>query len=105
MDPELLPPAGAKRNSYNLLLTTEFMHLIPRTSQDVKIPALGSDGEESEEDKTEVVLNALAYAGFWFVGTDKEQRELESYGLSRILAEAAYPREVRWRRSWLRSKC
>lgn len=97
MDPALLPPAGAKRNSYNLLLTTEFMHFIPRTSQAVKIPVLKRDGEESNDETTEVVLNGLAYAGFWFVGTEKEKAEIEAYGLSRILAEAAYPREVRWR--------
>ncbi|GAA6030741.1 hypothetical protein JCM8097_006298 [Rhodosporidiobolus ruineniae] len=102
-----LPPAGPKRESYNLFLTSRYMHLVPRTDRLVRVPRVESRGQGedvlvddgSEEGKRRRVeefrlsVNGLLYLGYFFVGTPEEASDLRRHGLAKTLREAGYANE------------
>ncbi|BGP21007.1 hypothetical protein JCM10213v2_009186 [Rhodosporidiobolus nylandii] len=94
-----LPPAGPKRESYNLFLTSSFMHLVPRTDRLVRVPRISSlssasEGEEGEEDKEFTLsVNGLLFLSYFFVASPEEAEDLRSYGLGRTLRGAGYANE------------
>ena len=59
----------------NLLMTREWMLLIPR----------------SRESWRDVSINALGYAGFFFLRRREQQLAVESYGPMNVLSSAALP--------------
>ncbi|KAL9711562.1 bifunctional AP-4-A phosphorylase/ADP sulfurylase [Leucoagaricus gongylophorus] len=68
-------PAG--KPSYNVIITLEHMHLIPRRCENFVIP-------ESED---VISINALGFAGMLLVKTDEELEKVKSHGIGLILHE------------------
>ncbi|GAA5861645.1 hypothetical protein JCM1840_005218 [Sporobolomyces johnsonii] len=101
--PSLLPPAGDLRNSYNLFLTSQHMHLVPRTDRLVRIrrersqgqgaSGGGWEGQPGEEREMRLSVNGLLYLGWWYVGTEEEAADLRAHGVARTLVEAGYENE------------
>ncbi|KAM0751504.1 hypothetical protein T439DRAFT_324687, partial [Meredithblackwellia eburnea MCA 4105] len=89
VDESRLPPAGVKRASYNFFLTKNHMHLVPRTDRLVMVPRIESK-DVRPGDEWVISINGLAYASYWYVGVEEEKRDLQTYGLSRVLVECAY---------------
>ncbi|GAA5979088.1 hypothetical protein JCM11641_004969 [Rhodosporidiobolus odoratus] len=102
-----LPSPGPKRESYNLFMTSQFMHLIPRTDRLVKVPRVASSSssstlpsaEKKEEEQGEdretftLSLNGLLYLSYFFVGSEAEKEDLKRHGLGRTLREGGYKNE------------
>ncbi|BGP28217.1 bis(5'-nucleosyl)-tetraphosphatase [Rhodotorula toruloides] len=84
-----LPPAGQKRESYNLFLTSRHIHLVPRTDRLVRVPRTGK-GREGE---FTISLNGLLYLGLWYAGSREDWEDVKRLGLSNILTDAAYANE------------
>ncbi|BGP12023.1 Diadenosine 5',5'''-P1,P4-tetraphosphate phosphorylase 2 [Rhodotorula toruloides] len=82
-----LPPPGQKRESYNLLLTSRHIHLVPRTDRLVNVPRTG-EGREGQE--FTISLNGLLYLGLWYAASEEDWEDVKRLGLSRVLADAAY---------------
>jgi hypothetical protein len=91
--PSSLPPAGAKRSSYNLFLTAKHMHLIPRTERLVRIPRRASG-----EGEMRLSVNGLLFLGYWYVGSEEEAQDLMAYGVGKALRESGYTNEASWAR-------
>lgn len=68
-------PAG--KPSYNVIITLEHMHLIPRRCENFVIP-------ESED---VISINALGFAGMLLVKTDEELEKVKGHGIGLILHE------------------
>jgi ATP adenylyltransferase len=66
-------PAG--KPSYNVILTLEHMHLIPRRYENYVLPENGDV----------ISVNALAYAGMLLVKTDEELERVKAHGIGKIL--------------------
>lgn len=88
--------------SWNLLLTTRAMHLIPRRKEEfdgLKKDNASSGGEAATENKGEVEevgslsVNSLGYAGHMLVKSDRELEALQSYpgGVEAVLASTGVP--------------
>ncbi|GAA5886914.1 hypothetical protein JCM6882_009382 [Rhodosporidiobolus microsporus] len=94
LPPSALPPAGPKRDSYNLFLTSRHMHLIPRTDRLVRVPRIASVGQGPAggegEREMRLSVNGLLFLGYWFVGSEEEESDLRKHGLERTLREAGY---------------
>ncbi|KAF9452732.1 HIT-like protein [Macrolepiota fuliginosa MF-IS2] len=70
-------PAG--KPSYNVILTLEHIHLIPRRYETYKIP----------ETVHEVNVNSLGFAGMLLVKSDEELERVKSHGIGKILKGVA----------------
>ncbi|GAA5979085.1 hypothetical protein JCM11641_004968 [Rhodosporidiobolus odoratus] len=101
-NPSTLLEEGPKRESFNLLLTSKYMHLVPRTDRLVKIPRFASareihetDKEEEKEEKRNLAfsLNGFDYLGWNFVGSEEERQDLMKHGVARTLCKAGYRNE------------
>lgn len=99
---EALPTAGQKRDSYNLMITTQHMHLVPRSKSSFTAPREESEHREKEGEvdvdgdgigDMELAINGLAYAGLWFLPTEHEHKDLETYGIDKALAKCGYERD------------
>lgn len=85
-----IPPAGPKRDSYNLFLTSQHMHLVPRTDRLVALER--EDGGDSS--LLRISLNGLVYLGYWHVPSEEDWNLLvRKAGLGRVLQRAAYINE------------
>lgn len=105
LDPSTLPPSGPKRSSHNLFLTPSHLFLTPRRSRLTTIPrshsldqgklSLGGGWEDVEgaEKDLRLSVNGLSMLGYWYVGSKEEERDLEEFGLERVLKECAYVNE------------
>ncbi|GAA5993440.1 hypothetical protein JCM10908_002191 [Rhodotorula pacifica] len=90
-----LPPSGPKRESYNLFLTSQHLHLVPRTDRLVAIERKGDD-HELEDDLLRISLNGLVYLGYWHVPSREDWELVKGTGLAEVLQRAAYVNE-QWR--------
>ncbi|GAA5820131.1 hypothetical protein JCM3770_005384 [Rhodotorula araucariae] len=92
---ETLPPPGAKRNSHNVFLTAQHMHLVPRTNRLARVPRVGSaaPGQDAGADAFGISLNGLLYLGYWYAATEAEWRDMRRLGLASVLRGAAYANE------------
>jgi len=68
-------PAG--NPSYNVIITLEHIHLIPRRYENFVIPESGDA----------ISVNALGFAGMLLVKTDEELECVKRYGIGIILRE------------------
>lgn len=66
-------PAG--KPSYNVIITLEHIHLIPRRYEKYKLPETGD----------EVSVNSLGFAGMLLVKSDEELEKVKSHGVGKIL--------------------
>lgn len=90
----LIPSTPEKRDSYNLLLTTTHLHLIPRSGVGARVPHTKTKQQKKTEDVEELMtLNGMAYAGIWFVGCEAERDDLVTFGCGQALLEAGYRRD------------
>ncbi|BGP44134.1 hypothetical protein JCM10449v2_008198 [Rhodotorula kratochvilovae] len=87
-----LPPAGPKRDSHNVFLTSTHMHLVPRTDRLVRVPRVESRAE-GEGEEFGISLNGLIYLGYWYAATEAEWRDMRTLGLAETLRRAAYANE------------
>jgi ATP adenylyltransferase len=98
----LRPDTKAKRDSYNLLLTLEHVHLIPRRDEGVNVPHPRSrarkvaKGDDPSDVNERMTFNGFTFAGIWFVGNDAERDDLLEYGLEKVMVEAGYARTATW---------
>lgn len=103
-----VPPAGPKRNSYNLFLTSRHMHLVPRTDRLVSIPRTPqahpspTPGDLDRASWTNgapdpaplrISLNGLVYLGYWHVASREDWELVRSAGVGEVLTRAAYVNE------------
>lgn len=65
--------------SFNLLLTLEHLHLIPRKGESHKLQVTGDD----------LPVNALGFAGMLLVKSEVELEAVKSEGVGRILSAVA----------------
>ncbi|KXN91000.1 5',5'''-P-1,P-4-tetraphosphate phosphorylase 2 [Leucoagaricus sp. SymC.cos] len=61
--------------SYNVIITLEHMHLIPRRHETFTLPETGDV----------ISVNSLGYAGMLLVKTDEELERVKSHGIGKIL--------------------
>ncbi|KAJ3566520.1 hypothetical protein NP233_g6952 [Leucocoprinus birnbaumii] len=61
--------------SYNVILTLEHMHLIPRRYENFVLPGSGDV----------ISVNSLGYAGMLLVKTDEELENVKAHGITKIL--------------------
>lgn len=91
-----LAPAGEQRDSYNLLLTTRHMHLVPRRERLVEVTRNHSKRTTASSSPPcptfRLSVNGLLILGYWFVGSDEERQDLIEHGLERTLVECGYRR-------------
>lgn len=85
-----IPPAGPKRDSYNLFLTSQHMHLVPRTD---RLVALERGDHHGGDDLLRISLNGLVYLGYWHVPSNEDWDLVRKAGLGRVLQRAAYINE------------
>lgn len=82
-------PAG--RPSYNVILTLEHMHLIPRKHETAPVLLRKSDSESEVEaeaesgEKLNVSVNALGFAGMLLVKNEEEMEAIKREGVGEIL--------------------
>lgn len=69
---EEYPPG---KPSYNVIITLEHMHLIPRKKESYILETTGE----------ELSVNSLGYAGMLLVKSDKEMEAVKSEGVGKIL--------------------
>ncbi|PWN88146.1 hypothetical protein FA10DRAFT_268365 [Acaromyces ingoldii] len=79
--------------SWNLLLTTRAMHLVPRQKEEfdgLKEPKAGHDDDEAVGSLS---INSLGYAGHLLVKSDRELAALQAYpgGVEAVLASTGVP--------------
>ena len=72
-------PIRLSQLSYNLIMTTTYMHLVPRTR------------ERFESGETSISLNALAFAGQLLFKNQNDLEELKQFGVFEALTSVAYP--------------
>lgn len=100
---DALRAGGAGRDGgWNLLLTLEHMHLVPRTAAAFALPSAVAEPGAGTGDKVE--LNALGYAGMMLVRSEEEEEALlaavqgeggadsQGEGLMRVLSKCGVPR-------------
>lgn len=85
--------------SWNLLMTTSSMHLIPRQQEDFDglVRLVEQQGATHQEDGVDLVgtlsVNSLGYAGHLLVKSEKELEYLRDYpgGVAEILKQTGVP--------------
>ncbi|QRW11548.1 hypothetical protein RhiLY_10547 [Ceratobasidium sp. AG-Ba] len=84
--------------SYNVLLTSEHMHLIPRRrelTQDVLHP-VHEEGKAEEKDEAytpqQLSVNALGFAGMLLAKSDAEMRAIQAKGVVELLTQVGVPK-------------
>lgn len=91
-----------KRDSYNLLITKEHMHLIPRFEEGCDVPhertrqRKKDKGDDSDDVTDKMTFNGFTYAGIWFVGSEAERDDLLAFGLETAMLRAGYQRTESW---------
>ncbi|GAA5957380.1 hypothetical protein JCM8115_006973 [Rhodotorula mucilaginosa] len=89
-----VPPSGPKRDSYNLFLTSQHMHLVPRTDRLVALERDDHPRGDGGDDLLRISLNGLVYLGYWHVPSEEDWDLLvRKAGLGRVLQRAAYINE------------
>ena len=91
------PPPTERRGppSWNLLLTTRAMHLVPRQKEEfdgLKEQEAGDDDDDVEAVGS-LSINSLGYAGHLLVKSDRELAALQAYpgGVEAVLASTGVP--------------
>lgn len=93
----LQPSTEQKRDSYNLILTTDHMHLIPRSRDGCIVPHPRTRAKKGDDDTNEeMTFNGMTYAGVWFVGSEAERDDLVDFGLDEVLKRVGYERSPTW---------
>ncbi|GAA5838319.1 hypothetical protein JCM3766R1_005518 [Sporobolomyces carnicolor] len=105
LDEASLPPAGHKRDSHNVFVTSTHVFLTPRRHRLVAIArdasieqgrrSLGGGWEDvaGAEKEMRLSVNGLSVIGYWYVGSREEEDDLRTYGLDKTLKECGYVNE------------
>jgi ATP adenylyltransferase len=85
--------------SYNVLLTSEHMHLIPRLREDTVEelhPAKLDGADEAEGDAAvtpqRLSINSLGFAGMLLAKSDAQSQAIKARGVVELLAQVGVPR-------------
>lgn len=78
------PISKGEKPAYNVLLTLEHMHMIPRSKPEFEhLPLLDEHGK--------LPVNALGFAGMLMVKSETERQALINAGVMRVLQEVGLP--------------
>lgn len=81
--------AAATRPSYNMIMTTEHIHMIPRLKESYSLSTSGPASESHQEiflNKDDVIsVNSLGFAGMLMVKSEEQLAHVKKESVARIL--------------------
>ncbi|CAE6394900.1 unnamed protein product [Rhizoctonia solani] len=80
--------------SYNIILTSEHMHLIPRVREktlEELHPEAGTEGEDGAYSPHTLSVNALGFAGMLLAKSDAEAQAIKARGVLELLGQVGVP--------------
>jgi ATP adenylyltransferase len=94
--PEIVTAGKAESPSYNFILTSEHMHLIPRrreyTVDELQPVHSGTTEEDAAYTPQRLSVNALGFAGMLLAKSDAELRAIKERGVAELLTQVGVPR-------------